>query len=73
MQGSWSKNIWWNLISSSFRMIEAIRMINIVKVFLLTLVVAAIAQSGDTILIQIPLLFWILIKSLFGSSIRHRD
>jgi len=57
IQGSWSKNIWWNLISSPFRMIEAIGMMYIVKVFLLTLVVA-IAQS-DTIIIQIPTSFWI--------------
>jgi hypothetical protein len=49
MQGSWSKNIWWNLIGSSFRMAEANKLLYIVKVFLLNLVMAI--AKNDTIII----------------------
>ena len=71
MQGSWSKKIWWSLIGSPFRMVEANKLSYIVKVFLLTLIMA-IAQS-DAIIIQTLASFWGIINSLFGSSIRHRD
>jgi hypothetical protein len=56
MQG-WSKNIWWNLIGSPIRMVEANKLSYIVKVFLLTLVIA-IAQN-DAIMIQTLTSFWV--------------
>lgn len=57
MQGSWNKNIWWNLIGSPIRMVEANKLSYIVKVFLLTLVIA-IAQN-DAIMIQTLTSFWV--------------
>jgi hypothetical protein len=71
MQSSWSKNIWWNLIGSPFRMVDANKLSYIVKVFLLTLVMA-IAQN-DAIIIQTLTSFWGITISLFGSSLRHKD
>ena len=56
MQG-WSKNIWWNLIGSPIRMVEANKLSYIVKVFLLTIVIA-IAQN-DAIMIQTLTSFWV--------------
>lgn len=57
MQGSWSKNIWWNLIGSPFRMVEANKLSHIVKVFLLTLVMAIV--QNDALIIQTLTSFWV--------------
>jgi hypothetical protein len=55
LQGSWSKNIWWILIDSPFRMAETIKYGVISQVLLLTLVVAKV--QNDTIILETPFLF----------------